>query len=281
MTALVLAGGGLAGIAWETGFLFGVCDESAGAADALLGADVVLGTSAGATVGAQVCSGVSLESLFARQLAPSSVEIKPDVGIDELLELFDGATRQGDLSQALRLIGRHALSAVTVSQEVRRAVIASRLPSHSWPQRRLLLTALDAVTGSLVVFDRHSGVGLVDAVAASCAVPGVWPAVTIGDRRYMDGGVGSSANLGVVADESVVVMLAPIAQPGVSPLGPSLAEEAAALSGRVLSVFADKASVRAFGPNPLDPACRAPAAEAGREQGRRQAAEIAAFLGVS
>jgi len=55
--ALVLAGGGVAGIAWETGFLLGVQDESPLAASRLLGADVLLGTSAGSTVAAQLSSG--------------------------------------------------------------------------------------------------------------------------------------------------------------------------------------------------------------------------------
>ena len=73
------------------------------------------------------------------------------------------------------------------------------------------------------MFGRDSGVPLVDAVAASCAVPVVWPPVTIGDRRFMDGGVGSSANVDVVTDVDVVVMLAPTPEPGLSPFGRSLA----------------------------------------------------------
>src|SRR5205807_4636176 len=48
--ALVLAGGGLAGIAWETGILRGIADESPESAKALLDADVLVGTSAGSTV---------------------------------------------------------------------------------------------------------------------------------------------------------------------------------------------------------------------------------------
>ena len=83
----------------------------------------------------------------------------------------------------------------TVSESVRREVIAQRLPSHGWPDRDLRITAIDIGTGELVAFDRASGVELVDAVAASCAVPGAWPPVTIGERRYMDGGVGSTMNV--------------------------------------------------------------------------------------
>jgi NTE family protein len=278
--ALVLAGGGVAGIAWETGFLLGLQDEFPGAARTLLAADVLLGTSAGATVGAQLGSGTAVEELFARQVTPATAEILPHISIDELLTVFEDAAqrRAGAPAQALQWIGKQALVAATVSEQRRRSVIAARLPSHEWPERPLLLTAIDVETGERVIFDRRSGVPLVDAVAASCAVPAIWPPVTIGRRRYMDGGVASTANLDVVADAEAVVLLAPTAEPGLSPLGPSLIDEASAHHGRVLTVFADPASLRAFGPNPLDPACRPAAAAAGREQGRRHAAEVAEFV---
>ena len=99
----------------------------------------------------------------------------------------------------------------TVPEPVRREVIAQRLPSHDWPDRALRITAIDTATGELVVFDRGSGVQLVDAVAASCAVPGAWPPVTIAGRRYMDGGVASSVNLGVARDCDAAVVLVPSA----------------------------------------------------------------------
>jgi NTE family protein len=280
--ALVLAGGGIAGIAWETGFLFGVQEESPTAAARLLGADLLLGTSAGATVAAQVSSAVRLADLYERQLAAPTDEINPQIEIDDLLTLFDDVARQTNASktQKLQRIGQRALSAPTMSEEVRREVIAKRLPSHDWPDRRLALTAIDADSGEVVHFDRHSGAGLVDAVAASCAVPAVWPPVTIGNRRFMDGGVASTANLDLARDCETVVMLAPTAPPGLSAFGPNLTDELDALPGRAFGVFADDASLRAFGRNPLDPACRAPSARAGRDQGRRQADELAKFLDV-
>ena len=176
-------------------------------------------------------------------------------------------------------IGQLALSAPTVPPEVRRAVIQKRLPSHEWPDRPLKITAIDVATGERVIFDRNRGVGLVDAVAASCAVPVVWPPVTIGHRQFMDGGVGSSANVDAVADCETVVMLAPMAEPGVSPFGRSLADELLQhRAGPAVGIFADDASTAAFGRNPLDPDCRVPSAIAGREQGRRTAAQLAAFL---
>ena len=278
--ALVLAGGGVAGIAWETGFLLGVQDESPLTASRLLGADVLLGTSAGSTVAAQISSGACLEELFARQLSETTDEITPSVDIDELMMLFEEAAADtgATVTEQRRRIGQHAISAPTVAPQVRRAVIEKRLPSHAWPERPLQITAIDVATGQRVIFERSSGVGLVDAVTASCAVPAVWPPVVIGRRQYMDGGVGSSANVDALADHETVVMLAPTAEPGVSPFGRSLADELAHHGGRTLGIFADDASVENFGRNPLDPDCRAPSAIAGREQGRRTAAELAAFL---
>jgi NTE family protein len=279
--ALVLAGGGVAGIAWETGFLLGVQDESPLISSRLIGADMLLGTSAGSTVAAQIGSGACLEDLFARQVSETTDEIAPDVDIDELMALFEDAAADPGLSVAERRmrIGQLALSAPTVPPEVRRAVIEKRLPSHEWPERPLKITAIDVESGERAIFDRSSGVGLVDAVAASCAVPAVWPPVTIGHRQFMDGGAGSHANVDAVADYETVVMLAPTTSPGVSPFGRSLADELAHhRAGPAIGIFADDASIAAFGRNPLDPDCRAPSAVAGREQGRRTAAELAAFL---
>jgi NTE family protein len=276
--ALVLGGGGIAGIAWETGFLLGVQDEQPATARFLLAADLLLGTSAGSTVAAQLSSGVSLEELFARQLAPNAHEIEPRVALEDLMELFEDVVANTGLSSVARLheVGRHAVAAETVAEDARRAVIAARLPSHTWPDRRLVVTAIDVESGELVLLDKNSGVSLVDAVAASCAVPGVWPPVTIGTRRFMDGGVGSTANVAAATDIDAVILLAPMREPGV--FGRTLADELAEFAGPTLALFADDTSIAAFGANVLSPACRPPSATAGREQGRRQAHDVAAFL---
>jgi NTE family protein len=279
---LVLAVGGLAGIGWETGILRGIADESPGTAKALLNADVMVGTSAGSTVAAQLGSGLGLDVLFDRQITVSSTELDPGVGIDEITDLFVAAMLTPDATTAEKLqkIGAVALSTQTVTEAVRRDVIAQRLPSHDWPDRVLRIPAIDTATGEVVTFDRNSGVGLVDAVAASCAVPAVWPPVTIGERRYMDGGVGSSVNMALADDCDVAVVLAPSGRSTPSPFGGGAAEEVDAFGGSTFGVFADDESLAAFGPNPLDPACRKPSALAGREQGRRVAAAVADFLGA-
>jgi NTE family protein len=277
--ALVLAGGGLAGVAWETGILRGIADVSAATADALRNPDVLVGTSAGSTVAAQLGSGLSLAELFDRQIAPSTTEINPDTGIDTITELFLTAmTRPGTRAEKLARIGAVALSTGTVTEAVRRNVIAHRLPSHDWPECDLRVSAIDTATGELVTFDRSSGVGLVDAVAASCAVPGVWPPVTIDGRRYMDGGVGSTVNMTLADDCGTAVVLVPQGESTPSPFTAGTADEIRAFAGKTFAVFADEVSLAAFGANPLDPACRRPSAVAGREQGRRVAAAVAAFL---
>ncbi|WP_207544748.1 patatin-like phospholipase family protein [Mycolicibacterium elephantis] len=277
--ALVLAGGGLAGIAWETGVLAGVADVSPETAKALIDSDVLVGTSAGSAVAAQLSSGLGVDALYERQTAATSAELRPSAGIDDITELFlTAVTQPGTKAEKLRRIGAVAESTSTVPEPVRREVIAHRLPSHDWPDRRLRISAIDIATGELVAFDRTSGVALVDAVAASCAVPGVWPPVTIGDRRYMDGGVGSSVNMALADDCDVAVVLVPQGESTPAPFGVSTAEEIGAFGGATFAVFADAESLRAFGKDPLDPQCRIPSAAAGRRQGRRIATEIADFL---
>ncbi len=277
---LVLAGGGLAGIAWELGVLRGIEDESPDTAQALLDSDMVIGTSAGSAVAAQLGSSCSLDELYERQIAGVSKELRPDVDIEDITELFMSALSDAGatIAQKLQRIGKVAESTATVSESVRREVIAQRLPSHDWPQRDLRITAIDIGTGELVAFDRESGVGLVDAVAASCAVPGAWPPVTIGERRFMDGGVGSTMNLDLATDCGTVVVLVPTGKGAPSPFGRDPAVEVDSFPGRALGVFADDDAVTAFGPNPLDPMCREPSARAGRAQGQRITAEIADFL---
>ncbi len=249
---------------------------------ALLDADVLLGTSAGSTVAAQIGSGTILDELFAAQVSPDTLEIDPGVGIDDITGLFMTAIMTPDTTteEKLQRIGAVALATETVAEPVRRAVIGHRLPSRDWPDRVLRVTAIDVATGELVVIDRHSGIALVDAVAASCAVPGAWPSVTVGDRRLVDGGVGSTVNMTVASDRDAVVVLVPSSETTPSLFGGGAVAEITAFPGKALALFADDAAICAFGPDPLDPACRIPSANAGRAQGRRDAARIVRFLGA-
>lgn len=193
--ALVLGGGGVTGIAWETGMLAGLAEAGID----LTSADLVVGTSAGSVVGAQILSGASLADLYAAQLTDATGEIAARMGATTMLRFVAALLWPGDEQHARARIGRAALKARTVPEAERRAVIERRLPSAEWPERRLLIASVDALTGELKVFDRSSGVPLPDAVAASCAVPLVWPPITIDGRRYIDGGVRSATNADLAA----------------------------------------------------------------------------------
>jgi len=266
--ALVLGGGGVAGIAWEIGVLDAL--EQGGVT--LRDADRIVGTSAGAAVGAQLSTDESLGSLCGRQLTPASesAELQVDFDVEAIANVVLASLDEGLDATAMRArLGGLALSTNTVEESVRRAVIASRVSDHEWSSRELIVTAVDAFTGGFVTFDRHSGVDLLDAVAASCAVPGVWPPVTIGDSRYIDGGVRSVVNLDLADDCDIVVVIAP----SVMGFGGSVLDQADMLrsSGVVVEVIAaDERSIRIFGPNVLDPATR----EQSLAEGRRQGADV-------
>jgi NTE family protein len=268
--ALVLGGGGVAGIAWITGLLAGLAD----AGQDVSGADVIIGTSAGANVAAQVSSGLSLTELLARQVEPArqSRELVAVVDWDKFgADLQQYMADAGTPAEQLRNLGRFALEADTVPEPERIAVIESRLPSREWPVTPMKLTAIDCVSGELTVFDAASGVSLVEAVAASSAVPGIWPPVTINGRRYMDGGVRSADNADLAAGAARVVVISPLGVDSPLPTSMPLREVVTSLKdgGATVTVISpDEASLAAIGTNALDPATRVPAAAAGLAQGR-------------
>ncbi|MFG2196401.1 patatin-like phospholipase family protein [Streptomyces sp. NPDC048639] len=273
-TALVLGGGGLTGVGWEIGMLAGLAVSGVD----LSTADAVIGTSAGSIVGAQLTSGrLTLDELYARQLADPTGEIAARMGPTTIARYALSVLRSRDTAAFGARMGRLALAAKTPAEAERRAVIEQRLVSHDWPDRCLVITAVNAATGEFAAFDRSSGVGMVDAVAASCAVPGVWPPVTIDGNRWIDGGVRSSANVDLAAEHERVVILAPMAQGG-GPI-PSARAQAAKLTAagaRVVLLTPDRAARDAIGRNPLDPARRAPAARAGRARAAGHAEAVAA-----
>jgi NTE family protein len=268
--ALVLGGGGLAGIAWMTGLLAGLADAGQDVTDA----DLVIGTSAGSVVAAQLGGALPLEDLYARQADPALQTAEIFASID--MESF-GAQHASFMTEAssaqdrLLAAGAFALTASTVPEADRRAVIAARLPSHDWPRRPIKLVAIDCEDATTAIFEATSQVSLVDAVAASCAVPGVWPPVTIGGRRFMDGGARSTDNADLAEGAARIIIASPFGMsedtPSVMPL-PEVVTRLREGGAEVTVIEPDAASRAAFGTNPLDPATRRPAAEAGRTQGR-------------
>lgn len=263
--ALVLAGGGVTGIAWETGVLLGLLDQGI---DVVGGVDLVIGTSAGSTVGAQVLSGHDLEELYDLQLSDQHGEINPRIDLDLLALIFGMMPDGGTTADSQRAeIGRLALAAETVDEPTRRHVIESRLLSLEWPSTPLVLTAINATTGQFVTWTKDSGISIIDAVASSCAVPGVWPCVTIGAGRFYDGGLRNSANAHLAAGHDVVTVIAPLTT-GLSPIVAAELDALSTAGATVRLVRSDPDAIEAMGPNSLDPRFRRVAAEHGRRQGR-------------
>lgn len=268
---LVLGGGGITGIAWEIGLLTGLADQGVD----LTTADVVFGTSAGSVVGAQVTSGVHLDELFEAQVAGYGQEVAARMGVGLRLR-FAMALFGRDEVRFRQKMGRLALRAETMSEADRLAVIEARLPRHEWPERDLRIAVVDAESGELRVLDRTSGVPLVRAVAASCAVPGVYPPIGFDGRRYVDGGIRSGTNADLAEGSDRVVVLAPMPR-GVGPmLGVPVHLERLRRTGQAVAVSPDEAAIKAIGRNVLDPAQRAAAARAGRVQAETVRADVAA-----
>jgi NTE family protein len=260
--ALVLGGGGVTGVAWEIGLLHGLAERGVDLTDAGL----FVGTSAGSSVAAQVLSGVPLKDLFDAQLADATGELSARIGLGVILGFAVAGLWPGDPQRGRAWLGRRALRARTIPEAERRAVIARRIGDGDWPAVRLRVAAVEAHTGVVRVFDSSSGVALVDAVAASCAVPLVWAPVTIDGVRYVDGGVRSVANVDLAEGSRQVAVLAPTVHSARRSGRPDVQLKSLGPDVRGVVVSPDAAAVRAIGANVLDPARRRPAAEAGYAQ---------------
>ena len=274
--ALVLGGGGITGIGWETGLLHGLYERGID----LTGAELIVGTSAGSVVGAQLATVGETATLYARQLVAPDPTTERPAGLDlrEFARVLGGqAFPNGVLPQETRArLGQAALVATTAPEEERLATFRARLPIREWPERALRITAVDAEDGRFVVWDRDAGVPLIAAVVSSCAVPLVYPPTTIGGRRYVDGGIRSGTNADLAQGYPLVVILAPLA--GIAAGRGALTAEIAALQAegsRVVALWPDANASAAIGPNPLDPARRVAAAEAGHAQAASAVAMLA------
>jgi NTE family protein len=287
--ALVLAGGGAAGNAWELGLIAGLSDAGVDVTDA----DLIIGTSAGSTVAAQITSGTRPAELYAAILAEVPQPRAGDPGSDrgraprvsgpDYMEWSNGIIASAEnASDMRRRMGAAALE-MDVSDGARqtrwREIVAARLPSRDWPRQPVLITAVDARTGEPVVFDRHSGIDLVDAVAASTSAMTPY---RIGEDRYINGGYRRSENADLAAGCGPVLVLSPFGGRTRMPLewGMDLAtqvDELRAGGSRVETVFPDRGAGDVFDANALDPSTRPQAARGGYDQGRALAEPLAGF----
>ncbi len=297
--ALVLGGGGSTGNAWLIGVVAGLFEAGVDVSTA----DLTIGTSAGSTAAAQL-AGASATELLAAVLAAAPQHRTGPVGtgpvgtgpvgtgpggapnrpVTDHLERMERIIASAqDAADLRRRLGASALDRDAASdgswQTKWRATVASRLPSQRWPQRTVLITAVDAGTGEPVVFDRHSGVDLVDAVAASCAsgLP-----YRIGDHPYIDGGYRRNENADLAAGHRRVLVLSPFSSRALTPPAwrmhlAAQVDELRERGSRVETIFPDSDCEHLFGVNAMNPSLRPQAARAGYEQGRARAEQIAEF----
>jgi NTE family protein len=273
--AVVLGGGGIVGLGWELGIVEGMRE----AGFDLARADAVVGTSAGSIVGAVLESGIPISELPERaaELGPELEALTAVIDrarIDEIGQRWRAAGMRP--SQAERAaIAALAAGAPTGPGDTYVDVMTRLLPVTTWP-RGLTVTAVRAEDGEFVAFDAGSGVQIATAVAASCALPGVFPAVAIDGSHYVDGGVRSPTNLDLATGQATVIAVAPSSG---EQLAAVLDSESAAIrsaGGRVIELLPDAAGLEAIGQDLMDLERLLGAALAGYEQGRSFAGRIGA-----
>ena len=312
--ALVLGGGGAAGQAWQIGVIAGLAEAGLDLTEA---ADLVIGTSSGSTTAAQVRSGIPTAELLAAVLSPTvqppgvqppgvqpggQAPSRPRAAVFERMRAIGAAaTSAADLRRAMGAFGLESDSVLGPGAAQRRAMVAARLPRAEWPERPMIVVAVNAHTGELAAFDRDSGVDLADAVTASTALPGVSATHSINGARYINGGVRSAENADLASGYANVVVLSPFG--GANRTAPErdagagadadaggqfeglrrfpgadLASQVEALreqGSHVEVITPDADSLAAMGTNQMDPATRGPSARAGLAQGRQEATRVA------
>jgi NTE family protein len=197
-----------------------------------------------------------------------------------MTRIIDAAEDAADLRRRLGAAALDLAASDGSASERWRATVAARLPSQHWPDRSVLITAVDARTGEPVVFDRRSGVDLADAVAASCSSGAAY---RIGSGRYIDGGFRRGAeNADLAAGHERVLVLSPFGGRALTPAhwGMNLAaqlEELRAAGSTVEVVAPNGDAEHLFGVNAMDLSQRPAAARAGYDQGRALARPLAEF----
>jgi NTE family protein len=228
---LVLGGGGIVGMAYHGAVLAGL--QAATGWDPR-DAEIVVGTSAGAASGAELRAGVAAEDMAARR---AGTRLSPE-GERRLRRLgpppqTPPQTIAVDVERARAAFKRLLWRSTALPGSVRPGVLLSAAMSpgtlsaawltrqsewlnggHGWPERAFWPCAVDMDSGERVVFGRVGAPDATpgDAVAASCAIPGVNAPVAIGDRLYVDGGGFSPTNADVLAGLGLdlVVVVSPM-----------------------------------------------------------------------
>jgi NTE family protein len=286
MRALVLSGGGPLAVAWEAGLAAGLAEVGVRLADA----DFILGTSAGAIVGAQLAGGrdpAAIASAIldeAKGVRPAGAAVFPPEAVAQLPQLFAKSQSSPDNPAAARAeIGAYALAQTSESEDASVARFGAMLGMTEWPAAPFGCVVVDTAEGAVHILTRESGASIDRAVAASCSLPGISPPITIGGRRYIDGGFASTANADLAQGyDEILVVCFRANNPGGDRIEARLNSQVAALrqtGARVMTVMPDDACRAALGSQTMDLSRRPDVARVAIAQGKAEAARIRAFEG--
>jgi NTE family protein len=294
---LVLGAGGVAGGAFHAGALAGLF---AGTGWDPRRASIIVGTSAGSVTGATIRAGLSADDALARAsgrpLSPAGRRLLASAGgpaSPPRLRVGRTAPTAGDVAGLLRRAAARPLttrpsallSALLPEGPTATTMIsdgiAGLLPD-GWPADPLWICAVRRTDGQRVVFGRDARPPLSAAVAASCAIPGVFTPVEIDGVAHVDGGAHSPTNADVLADRALKLDIVIVSSP-MSLAGRGLRLKADQPVRRWARLLLDAEALRlrrrgipvialqptpdvtdVMGPNAMDPRRRAAIADAAR-----------------
>jgi NTE family protein len=226
---LVFGGGGLIGLGYHAGVLKALDERGV----ETRGADVIVGTSAGAIIGAYLAAGWTQTDFYeyvlgrhqssiaegagevGRPFTPMwrsrSERVRRSIGSAFAMASSRGLWKTGGRLPAAAL--RRVFPSGLYSTEETRERLCADLP-REWPRPGVLLCAAELYSGKRVAFGMPGSppAPFPDAALASTAIPGIFPPVRIGDHHYVDGGVVTATSLDFAGDAGcdVILCIAPL-----------------------------------------------------------------------
>jgi NTE family protein len=265
----VLGGGGPTGHAWEAGMLKGLRDAGIDVS----AADLIVGTSAGAVLGTELRSGKSIEDIYAEELGPQSgnpLSGRSPTDVQYFQDTYSMWTSPVRDQAAMRLeVGQRALQTPhPIPENAQKSRWRTVLGIDAWPQGGLQLAAVDVFDGTTRLFDRTQDASIDAAVAASTSIPGLFAPITVGDHRYMDGGVGGTHADAARGYATVIVVITG------GTLSPTQLKDLQDSGSRIAILPPDSASAAAMGTDRRVTSQIKPSAEAGVRQAAVAADDI-------
>lgn len=280
---LLLGGGGAVGIAWESGVLAGLID-AIGFEPAQ--ARVIVGTSAGSAVGADVALGKDPHDALAqdedagrprRSLPPPDLEKGAFAEIIRLM--LSGEAGKPETVAKIAALAKEAETALSEEQFV--AMFERTVGTGTWPDVDFRPTAATCSTGAPKFWTAADGIPLYRAVASSCAIPGYFPVVSHAGEHYMDGSRGPGYHTAICGElglDAALFIGPKVAVPRVAKMTLEDMDALAATGVQVHTILGSE-RLDALGVNLMDYSKRPVAFEAGLADGAEHADAVSALLG--